>query len=271
MIKTSASITVQYDNIFSPFSGDQYEEGIRWVKENGFDGVEIIVSDPGLINVEKIYNIVQECNLEVATISTGQAYGIEKIGMTVPEAYIREAARKRLMADVDLSEQIGKPNVTIGLIRGKGGVLNKEMEKEFLVQELAVIGEYADKKGIKLNLEPINRYEVSLLNSTMSAYELLEEMGNPTNIGILYDTFHSNIEDVNILETIKQACSKISHVHLADSNRQLPGEGHIDFPEIIKTLNKYGYNGYVSLEVLNRPDASHIRKEAGNKIKKIFQ
>ena len=105
----------------------------------------------------------------------------------------------------------------------------------------------------------------------MSAYELLEEMGNPTNIGILYDTFHSNIEDVNILETIKQACSKISHVHLADSNRQLPGEGHIDFPEIIKTLNKYGYNGYVSLEVLNRPDASHIRKEAGNKIKKIFQ
>lgn len=269
-MRKSASISVQYENAFAPFPGKEYKAGMKWVKESGFDGVELIISDPNRIDIEKVKHSIDEVGLEVSTISTGQAVGLEKIAMTSAAEYIREAARQRLMDDINFSEQLGKPNVTIGLIRGRGGEMSLAEERELLIRELYVVGEYAEKKGIVLNLEPINRYEVKLLNSSLSAYELLEGMGNPKNIGILYDTFHSNIEDDDMLATIRRIGNKISHVHLADSNRQLPGEGHIDFKSILKTLTEIGYDGYVSLEVLNKPDASHIIANTKQRMLALF-
>lgn len=271
MIRVSASVSVQYDNPFAPFRGCEWEQGFAWVKACGFDAVEIILSDPALLDLDRIRRKLDELELGVSTISTGQAMGMEGIAMTSPSALIREAARKRLYADIDFSAAMGKPNVTIGLIRGRGGEAAEEIEEALLCRELSAAAEYAAQKGVTLNLEPINRYECKLIHSTAEGDAILEKIGRPENVGILYDTFHSNIEDADMLKEIETYAGSISHVHFADSNRALPGEGHIDFPSVIRTLEKNGYGGFVSLEVLNRPDAQHIRDFAAAAMRGCFE
>ena len=258
MIKRSASVAIQFDSCFSPFLSSEWQKGLQWVKDCAFDGVELIISDPTLVDRYALHRTLEKLNLEVSTLSTGQCAMLEGLSMTSAASYIRSATNLRIQQNIDFSVEFGKPNVTIGLIRGKGGILPKSKEHDLLVNELTKAVDYAAKKNVMLNLEPINRYECSLINSSKSAYDLIMDMGNPPNVGILYDTFHSNIEDNNIFKTIEEIGNKITHVHFADSNRRLPGEGHLDFSLIKKVLNKVGYDGYISLEVLNIPSEQHI-------------
>ena len=137
--------------------------------------------------------------------------------------------------------------------------------------ELSKVAEYAYKRGVKLNLEAINRYEVALLNSVEDTAAFLGEMGNPPNIGILYDTFHVNIEDCGQVRTIESFGKKIVHVHFADSNRRLPGEGHIDYKEVVKALEGIGYDSWISLEMLSVPSADHVRRNMKQRMDAIFK
>jgi len=136
--------------------------------------------------------------------------------------------------------------------------LSGEAELGLLRSELREVAGYAARRSVVMNLEPINRYECSLLNSSESVYDLIMAIGNPESVGVLYDAFHSNIEDADMIRTIERIGHKIAHVHLADSNRRLPGEGHTDFPGIVRALEAAGFGGFASLEVRNDPSAEHI-------------
>lgn len=269
-IKCSTSLSVQFDNIFSPFSGRDWKQGLQWVKDSGFDAVEVILSDPELLDLSALQKELLRLDIPVSTISTGQAAGLEGLSMMAASSEVRQATLKRLRCDVDFAVELGRPHVTIGLIRGKGGVLPFDVEHELLCRSMREIAEYAGKKGVILNLEPINRYETAHLNTSLSGLKLLEEIGNPENVGILYDTFHSNIEDADMTEAIHQLKGSISNVHIADSNRRLPGEGHIDMAKVRQALEDIGYDGYVALEVLNHPTKLHIVENAGKSIHKFF-
>ena len=74
------------------------------------------------------------------------------------------------------------------------------------------------------------------------------------NIGLLLDTFHMNIEEPSIIESILLAKERCFHFHVADSNRWYPGAGHINFREIIDTLTEIGYKGFITAEILPLPD-----------------
>ncbi|MEG0778909.1 MAG: sugar phosphate isomerase/epimerase family protein [Oscillospiraceae bacterium] len=270
-MKTAASITIQYDNPFSPFSASDWKQGFQWAKAGGLDGVELILSDPKLLDVNEILEELQKNSLSVATIATGQATALEGFSLTSPKEWERELAYRRCCEDIDFSLALGtKPNVTIGLIRGRGVAGNSKNERAHLLRELSRVTDYAEAHGVSLNLEPINRYEVCLLNSVEDTAAFLDELGNPKNVGILYDTFHVNIEDGPQAETIKKFAKKIIHVHFADSNRRLPGEGHINFPEIRSSLISIGYEGWVSLEMLSIPSRAHVQSNMASSMAAIF-
>lgn len=259
MIRRSASLSIQYDSPFSPFPAARFLDGLEWAHASGFHGVELIVCRPTLVDPAAIATQLARFGLAASTLSTGQAVGMDGLSMTSPDEGVRLAARQRLFEQVDFSAELGRPNVTIGLLRGKGGPLPRDLELALLRAELLEVAGYAARKGVVINLEPINRYECALLNSAESAYELIQEIGDPQSVGVLYDTFHSNIEDADMLATIGRIGRKIAHVHFADSNRRLPGEGHIDFPGLVRALQAAGFDGYASLEVSNIPSAEHIR------------
>ncbi len=261
-MKTSTSLSVQYDNIFSPFPGRQWEDGLRWVKDAGFDAVEIILSDPDLIDRRLLQKRLEQLDLPVSTISTGQAMGLEQLSLVSASRQTREVTLARLRRDIDFAIELGRPHVTIGLIRGRGGENSPEMELPLLRDSLKQIADYAEAQQVVLNLEAINRYECKYLNSSEETLQILHDIGDPACMGVLYDTFHSNIEDADMTGAIAALKGRITNVHLADSNRRLPGEGHIDFHAVAAALEANGYTRYLALEVLNNPSAAHVQAHA---------
>ena len=144
--------------------------------------------------------------------------------------------------------------VIIGLIRGKieDGVNRVEAE-EWTIGCLRECTEFAKEYNTRLTLEPVNRYESNFINTLSEGVEFIKRVGT-SNLGLLADTFHMNIEEVSIYDSIVQAKEYITHVHFADSNRWTPGFGHLDFAKIVQTLKRIGYQGHVSAEALPLPD-----------------
>jgi len=110
------------------------------------------------------------------------------------------------------------------------------------------------RKGVRFALEPLNRYETDLIHTVAEGLDLIERVG-ADNLGLLLDTFHMNIEEPVIEDSIRAAGDRIFHFHVADSNRWHPGAGHLDFKSILDTLFATGYQGYVSGEFMPLPDA----------------
>ena len=84
------------------------------------------------------------------------------------------------------------------------------------------------------------------------------------NMKLMPDTFHMNIEDPNISEALTMNIKDIPYIHFADSNRKAPGQGHIDFKEILNDLKSVNYNGWISLEILPKPDPDTAASQGAN-------
>jgi sugar phosphate isomerase/epimerase len=159
---------------------------------------------------------------------------------------------------MDLAMELGGAQVIIGLIRGtiKPG-MDQEQAGKCFIQCILECLDY--KPEVTLTLEPLNRYETNLYNDTRSAKEIIDKIGR-SNLKMLVDTFHMNIEEPDIVESIINVKDYISHVHFADSNRWAPGCGHINFKEILNALKKIGFQGAISAEILPKPTPEECLK-----------
>ena len=130
---------------------------------------------------------------------------------------------------------------------------------------IAATGEmcaYAASPGVAIAIEPLNRFEgyPGFMNDMEDAMSVVEEMGLD-KLGVLVDFFHANIEDVSVAGAIKRVGKSLMNIHLSDSNRDLPGTGHIDFPAAVRELEEIGYQGHMSMGFLPpRPDTDRLRE-----------
>ncbi|UCH63953.1 MAG: sugar phosphate isomerase/epimerase [Fidelibacterota bacterium] len=229
----------------------QIAENIAKIKNLGYDGVELAVRDPAALDVSELKSILAEHRLPVPAIGTGQAFGEEGLSFTHPDAHIRRKAIDRIKSHMELADGLGAV-VIIGLVRGKTGLdTDGDRVEQWLAEALTECA--SENKSVRLAIEPINRYETGLVNTVASGLDLIDTVGLD-NIGLLLDTFHMNIEEPSIIESMVAARDRLFHFHVADSNRWHPGAGHIDFAEIIHTLNSIGYQDFVSAEILPLPD-----------------
>ena len=235
-----------------------FKDSLRKVAELGYDAVELAIRDPHIIDVNEIKRLLREFHLPVPAIATGQAYGEEGLSFSDPDPEIRKKAVERVKSHIDLALEIGGSQVIIGLIRGTVKPdRDKEEAEKYLMECLSELFKY--QPDITLTMEPINRYETNLYNDTHSLKRFIDQAGQP-NLKMLIDTFHMNIEEPDVIESIFNVKDYISHVHFADSNRWAPGCGHLNFKEILKALRKIGYQGAISAEILPRPSQEECMK-----------
>jgi D-psicose/D-tagatose/L-ribulose 3-epimerase len=112
----------------------------------------------------------------------------------------------------------------------------------------------ASNMGIVLCIEIINRFETYIFNTVQDGLEYLAMVGHPA-VKLQLDTYHMNMEEDNLPAAIRQAGSRIGHFHCADSNRKLPGRGHIDWTAIKAALDEVGYQGALVVETFPNPAA----------------
>lgn len=242
------------------FKGD-FEANVAKIASWGYDGVELAVRDPAMVNAGRLERVVAESGLVVPAIGTGQAWGEEGLSFTSGDPAVREAAIERIKSHVPLAAHLGAI-VILGLIRGitpEGQTHEQSME--FLVEAIQQCAWAAEGTGVRFALEPMNRYETDLIHTVADGLELIERVGKD-NFGLLLDTFHMNIEEADIEHSIQMCGDRIFHFHVADSNRWYPGAGHLDFGAILDVLATTGYEGFVSGEFMPLPDADTAAKRA---------
>lgn len=235
------------------FKGD-FEANVARIAGVGYDGVELAVRDPRLVDGAELEEIVGRYGLAVPAIGTGQAWGEERLSFASADAAVRRAAVERVKSHVPLARRLGAV-IILGLIRGitpPGQSRDKSMAH--LVAALQECAGVAAMEGVRFALEPLNRYETDLIHTVDEGLNLIERVG-AANFGLLLDTFHMNIEEASIEDSIRAAGDRIYHLHVADSNRHHPGAGHLDFVSILSAVREAGYAGWVSGEFMPLPDA----------------
>jgi len=234
------------------FKGD-LETNVAQIASLGYDGVELAIRDPKLIDLEYLDRLVRAHRLSVPAIGTGQAWGEEGLSFTDQAPEVRSAAIERIKSHIPIASCFGAV-IIVGLVRGivRQGI-DHAQAMDWLAEALRECCVAAHSHNIRLALEPINRYETTLINNTAEGLDLIERV-NADNFGLLLDTFHMNIEEADIETSIRACGKRIFHFHVADSNRWYPGAGHLDFNSILNALFDTGYQGWVSGEFLPKPD-----------------
>jgi sugar phosphate isomerase/epimerase len=239
-------------SMVAAFQG-KWEEVIPLLKRWGYQGVELVIRDPDKASRELLGDLCNENQISVAMVCTGQIFAEEGLSFLHREEAIRQRAIARMREVIDFASPFQCP-VNIGRIRGNlGEGACRERDSQWVTECLSALAAYAEERQVVLAIEPLNRFQGNYVNTTLEGVELVERVARG-GLQLMIDLFHMNIEDRSLEESIQKAAHHIIHVHVCDSNRRAPGQGHLDFWPIIEALSSISYEGFVSGEVLPIPD-----------------
>lgn len=259
-------------SVFGPlmYAGDLVT-GMRAAAETGFDAVEISLRVPGDLSLGALQKDLQKFGLFVSAIATGQSCLHDGYCLAAANAENRAGAVARIKGHIDFAAGLDA-KVIIGGIRGRFTAADTERDelRKSATSALAECAEYASAQGVNLLLEPVNRYETNWINSVNDGLKLIEEIGNPC-LQLLPDTYHMNIESRDMLASLSAVSKHIGYMHFSDSNRLAPGQGHINFPAVLKTLIENGYEGTITSEILPLPSDKEAMQQAAGYLRTLLK
>jgi sugar phosphate isomerase/epimerase len=221
------------------------DRDIKTIADLGYQEIDLFIKFAGEPGLQKTLAIIKQTGISIGIIAAVSAFVEDGLFLSSPDRDVRNELLSRMKDQISLASEVGA-NVPVGTIRGSEG--GKDREK-WLAESLIILHEHASNQGVKILLEPVNRYETQLINSVPDALTFIEEYQLP-KFNLLVDVFHMNIEDKSILDSLILAGNRIGHVHFADSNRRVPGLGHLNWDAIMTTLLDIGYNSYCSFEAI---------------------
>lgn len=233
--------------LWSTYVTDAHWPIIERLKATGYDGVEIPLFEGTVAHYEALGKRLRSAGL--AATGIGVMPGAGKHALSADPAE-RAGALEHLKWLIDCTAALGGDicagpfHQPLGEFTGRGPTPD---EVKYCVEVHQQAAAYAAPLGITLAVEPLNRFECYFLNSARQAADLVKKVGAP-NYGYLYDTFHFNIEEDSLTSVIPETIAEISHVHISENNRGVPGAGHIDFQSVFSALKKSGWNGWMTIE-----------------------
>jgi sugar phosphate isomerase/epimerase len=237
-----------------------FEESMRNAAALGYDGVELALKNANEIDRQLLRSWLNETGLEVSCISTGQVYAETGLMFTDSDIQKRKKVKKIFKEIIDLAADFCQL-VNIGRVRGQIGDDGADAAEKRFMELILELCDYAASKSISLVIEPVNRYEINFVNSVEEGVRLVEKANHP-NLKLMPDIFHMNIEDVKMGEELSKHIGHIAYIHLADSNRLAPGWGHTNFGDIFDHLRMADYTGWLSVEILPKPEPYLAAKQA---------
>ncbi|WP_327087107.1 sugar phosphate isomerase/epimerase [Nonomuraea sp. NBC_01738] len=139
-------------------------------------------------------------------------------------------------------------------------------DHEVLAEALGVLGEHAQRNGVLIMLEPLNRYENHMVNTLAQAVSYC----SMESIKVVGDTYHMNIEEDDPCNSLAEAAPHLAHMQISESNRGQPGTGHLDWAAQIATLDAIGYDGYLALECRLRGEPEIVLPQTATFIRKFL-
>lgn len=239
------------------FWGDA-KQAVSQAQQMGFDGIEIFPPDADTLQHLFLAKQLQDSGLSVAAVGTGAGWVKHRLQLADEEPIVRQRAIGFIKTIIDCAAELGAPAI-VGSMQGRSSqAVKRETANSYLREGLETLGRHASQYGIPLLFEPLNRYETDQANTLDQGLAIIEGI---SNVRLLADLFHMNIEEANIADAIRRAGKAIGHVHFADTNRMAIGFGHLDVSPVVAALREIGYMGYLSAEVFSKPDALQAAKQ----------
>ena len=232
------------------YSGEEISRSIDRVARLGYDAVEV-EGEPEKVDPKRVRKLLDDAGLAASSVCPSFTAGRD---LSHPDPDVRNDAMGYVRGVAELARGVGAPVIIVAptaYLRTQP-VTDPEDEWRWAVESVRSVGEYAASLGVDLSLECWNRYGTYMLNRLEQGVRMWRETGLE-NGGVMADTYHMNIEERSLPEAIRQTGELLNHVHLSDSNRLAPGWGHIDFEEILRTLQSIGYRGYLAFELILPP------------------
>jgi D-psicose/D-tagatose/L-ribulose 3-epimerase len=216
------------------------------IKEQGFNGIEVALIRPGDFKANEIRKALETVGLEctVCSVLPGE------LSLVSPDASVRAKTVThmtecfKLVADAGAKLVAGPLYSPVGYITGKRRTADEWKNAVAGYQQL---GPVLAACGVEVGIEPLNRFETYFLNTTEDAVKLCAEINHP-NVGILWDTFHANIEEKNPAQALLSSGKFLKHVHTCENDRGTPGSGHVDWKGVFASLRDLKYDRWLTIE-----------------------
>ncbi len=228
-------------------------------RASGMEFMELLVPEPGELDPRETKIAAAEHGLDLVFAA--------RVNLQRDLASPDEAARKaglaylRFCVDEAVAYGVkivggplyGAPLVFAGRPPAPVDADARKRRFDWVVNGLKDAAAYAADKGVILGLEPLNRFETDIANTTEHALEIVDAVGNKA-LGAMLDTFHMNMEDRDIAAAIRKAGKRMVHFQANENHRGFVGDGHIDWPSVARAIVAVGYTGPITLEPFRRDD-----------------
>ncbi len=233
---------------------------LEQLKSIGYDGVEVPIFNPD----EKLFAAWGKRLDDLGFERTAVTIRTELNNPISPDPKVRAAGVDATKRTLDCCQVLGATALcgpthsAIGLFSGAGPTKD---EWKWGVESMQQCAEHADKTGVTITVEYLNRFEAYFLTCAADTARFIAEVNHP-NCRMMYDTFHANIEEKDLATAIRTAAPYTAHVHISENDRGTPGEGHVDWKTTFDTIHEVGYDGWMVVEAfgLALPEISAATK-----------
>ncbi|NIA06312.1 MAG: TIM barrel protein [Actinobacteria bacterium] len=232
---------------------DDLREAATVLRDHHFWGIEPDIRDSRKIDARKLAAIVSDNGLHISALATGRGFALDGLSLSDQNPSVRQKAIDLLQGHIDLACQL-QTNVIIGLMRGIRDETDPPDDcMKRLADSLRICARYAAQRDCQIFFEAINHNETNIANTASQAASLIGVVDSPA-VQLLLDTYHMDIEESSIFESLQAQAPILGHFHLADRNRCVPGTAGIGFFPIVKTLQALDYQGAMNIEIPLEPD-----------------
>jgi D-psicose/D-tagatose/L-ribulose 3-epimerase len=216
------------------------------IKRHGFDGIEVPMFHPPDFRLRDIRRGLDQNGLECTTCSvipSGLSVGSNDASVRrKTQTYLEDCIQRT--AEVGAKILAGPLYSPVGYLPGRRRTLD---EWSWAVECFQSLGPVLAQYDVTLAIEPLNRFETYFLNTADDAAALCDQIDHP-KVGILFDTFHANIEEKSIAQGYRTVAPHLKHVHTCENDRGIPGSGHVEWQEVFEVLRDIGYDGWLTIE-----------------------
>lgn len=216
------------------------------IKAHGFDGAELPLFDPTTFQAADLRRGLEQNSLEctICSVLTGGTNIISD------DASVRAKTRTHMTEIVKAAAEVGARTIAGPLYSPVGylpGRRRNAEEWKWAVDCYQSLGPVLSEYKMTIAIEPLNRFETYFLNTAADAVRLCEQINHP-NVGVLFDTFHANIEEKDIGQAYRLIGRHLKHVHTCENDRGIPGSGHVEWPSVFAALRDIKYDGWLTIE-----------------------
>ncbi len=227
------------------FSGRETDL-IPRVADLGYGGIEVLFGNLDILDAPAARAALERSRMGM----TACCVMSEDANPCSADAAVRAAAGARLRRMIDLTADMGGEAIAGPLyapVRWLTGRARTEEEWNRCRDILGAAAAHAERAGIGMAIEPLNRFETHVLNTIADAARLCREVGSPA-LGVQVDTFHANIEEKDTGAAIRAAGPYVHHFHASESDRGVPGTGQVDWDGAFAALRDIGYGRWITIE-----------------------